>query len=231
MKSESHPGLRLRNWSCQLSSLMRRSVRKRVIAARMAASARAESVGPGSSSNCDIIAFNVQRPGLACNCLYAAPTTHTERMSTNVSAAKLSRLASRSFRYAQAGSVDRAIDGLSWLRARRLFQQSGLFAALPLTGCVLEVEGDRGHLAEAAVHHSPNRRCFVVDASCKTRQLSIGGSAAASFIASVLRRIACPSLTARSTPPGPLSPWPGSTRQPRNLSWPRCAASSDPAAY
>jgi|GEM_PF-5495372 len=63
-----------------------------------------------------------------------------------------------------------AMDGLWRLRAHRLFQRSGLFAALPLTGSVLEVEGDRGYLAEAAVHHIPNRRCVVVDSGCHERQ-------------------------------------------------------------
>lgn len=60
-------------------------------------------------------------------------------------------------------------DALWRLRARRLFQCSGLFAALPLTGSVLEVEGDRGYLAEAAVHHIPNRRCVVVDSGRVSR--------------------------------------------------------------
>lgn len=60
-------------------------------------------------------------------------------------------------------------DALWRLRARRLFQRSGLFAALPLTGSVLEVEGDCGHLAEAAVHHIPNRRCVVVDSGRDAR--------------------------------------------------------------
>ena len=68
------------------------------------------------------------------------------------------------------GEVDRASDGLAWWRARRSFQRSGLFAALPLTGTVLEVDGDRGHWAEAAVNHIPNRRCVVVDSARARRQ-------------------------------------------------------------
>lgn len=66
--------------------------------------------------------------------------------------------------------ISTATDGLWRLRGRRLFQRSGLFAALPLTGSVLEVEGDRGYMAEAAVHHIPNRRCVVVDSARDARQ-------------------------------------------------------------
>lgn len=92
-------------------------------------------------------------------------------MSTNGSNARLMRLVSTTHRFAKTGLLERALDGLLWLQARRLFQRSGLFAALPLTGLVLEVEGDRGHLAEAAVHHIPNRRCIVVDMHRGTKQL------------------------------------------------------------
>ena len=85
-------------------------------------------------------------------------------------AARLARHGSEALGRARAGSVGQATDGLLRLRARRLFQRSGLFAALPLTGSVLEVEGDQGHLAEAAVHHIPNRRCVVVDSERDTPQ-------------------------------------------------------------
>lgn len=90
-------------------------------------------------------------------------------MGSMTAAARLRRRALRVLIRGTFGNVGRAIDGLLWLRARLLFQSSGLFATLPLTGRVLEVEGNYGHLSEMAVHHIPNRRCTVVDADRKGR--------------------------------------------------------------